>query len=301
MSIALLGRVPDEKRPKMLTEAATATRSNVIAALHQASVATGSDFQFLLGTAIRESGLKPQAKSSTSSASGLFQFVEQTWLGMVKQHGAQYGLGSYANTISQGADGHCTVDTHADRQAILALRNDPRVSALMEGEYVKQARSSLENSLGRDVCSGELYAAHFLGPESACKLIRLSQSQPQANAPSAFPQAASANKSVFYHADGTAKSVREVYDWTLKQTNASSPSEDSTNLAPAAVKPGIQLASNSGSGNSWVAVELLKATDPLGSLSSLSQAPYLTPDVIDMLGTLSIPGSGSQSHMHAGV
>ena len=296
-----MGRVPDEKRPKMLTEAAIATRNNVIAALHQASAATGSDFQFLLGTAMRESGLKPQAKSSTSSASGLFQFVEQTWLGMVKQHGAQYGLGSYANTISQGADGRCTVDSHADRQAILALRNDPQVSALMEGEYVKQARSSLENSLGRDVCSGELYAAHFLGPESACKLIRLSQSQPQANASSAFPQAASANKSVFYHSDGTAKSVREVYDWALRQTNASSSSEEPTEVASSSAKPNIRFPSSSGSGNSWVAVELLKATDPLGPLSSLSQAPFVAPDVIDMLGTLSIPGSGSHGRARAGA
>ena len=301
MRIALTGRVADEKRPKMLTEAATATRNNVIAALHQASAATGSDFQFLLGTAMRESGLKPQAKSSTSSATGLFQFVEQTWLGMVKQHGTQYGLGSCAGAISQGADGRYTVDTPADRQAILALRNDPQVSALMEGEYVKQARSSLESSLGRDVCSGELYAAHFLGPESACKLIRLSQSQPQANAPSVFPQAASANKSVFYHADGTAKSVREVYDWALKQTNVSSASEGPTDTAKAPANPTIQLASTSGSGNSWIAAELLKATDPLGSLDSLSQAPYLSPDVIDMLGTLSIPGSGSQGHTRAGA
>jgi hypothetical protein len=300
MSIALMGCVPDEKRPKMLTEAATATRNTVIAALHQASAATGSDFQFLLGTAMRESGLKPQAKSTTSSATGLFQFVDQTWLGMVKQHGAQYGLGSYAGAISQGADGHFSVDTQADRQAILALRNDPHVSALMEGEYIKQARNSLESSLGRNVCSGELYAAHFLGPESACKLIRLSQSQPQTNAPSAFPQAASANKSVFYHADGSAKSVREVYDWALKQTSLSPASDASTTTPSASAQPGIQFAAGTGSNNSWLSAELFPATDPLASLSSLSQAPYVTPDVIDMLGTLSVPGNGSHIHAHAG-
>ncbi len=283
----------------MLTEAASATRSDVLAALHRASAATGSDFQFLLGTAMRESGLKPQAKSSTSSASGLFQFVEQTWLGLVKQHGAQYGLGSYAGAISQGSDGRYAVDGQADRQAILALRNNPQVSALMEGEYVKEARTSLESSLGRSVCSGELYAAHFLGPESACRLIRLSESQPQASAASAFPQAAGANKSVFYHADGTPKSVREVYHWALNQTNAPASAEDDASTAPA--KAGIQLASDSSTGNSWIASALLSATAPLGSLTSLSQAPFLTPDVIDMLGSLSIPGSSLQNHTHTGV
>ena len=71
--------------------------------------------------------------------------------------------------------------------------------------------------LGRDVCGGELYAAHFLGTDAACKLIRLAGTDPQASAAAQFPQAAGANKSVFYRADGTAKSVREVYDWALRQ------------------------------------------------------------------------------------
>ena len=281
----------------MLTEVANSTRTDVLAALHQASAATGSDFQFLLGTAMRESGLKPQAKSSTSSATGLFQFVEQTWLGLVKQHGAQYGLGSYAGAISKGPDGRYTAASQTDRQAILALRNSPQVSALMEGEYVKQARSSLESSLGRNVCNGELYAAHFLGPESACRLIRLTQSQPQASAPTEFPQAANANKAVFYHADGSAKSVREVYDWAMKQTALSGTSGVGISAEPSTSS--AQARFGLGTGNSWIASALLSATDSLGSLSSLQQAPFATPDVIDMLGSLSVPGSSTQSHTHA--
>jgi transglycosylase-like protein with SLT domain len=285
----------------MLTEAANTTRNDVLAALHQASAATGSDFQFLLGTAMRESGLKPQAKSSTSSASGLFQFVDQTWLGLVKQHGAQYGLGSYAGAISQDADGHYSVDNQSDRQAILALRNNPQVASLMEGEFANEARTSLQSALGRNVCNGELYAAHFLGPESACRLIRLTQSQPESSAPAAFPQAAGANKSVFYHADGAPKSVREVYDWALKQTNGAEPSEGYGDASRMAAKSSFRFAPTSGTGNSWIASELFAATDPDGSMSSLSQAPFLSPDVIDMLGTLSIPGGTNQNHAHGGA
>ncbi|HXM00561.1 MAG TPA: transglycosylase SLT domain-containing protein, partial [Rhizomicrobium sp.] len=110
----------------MLAEAAqtASNRTEVLAAIKQASAATGSDFNYLLDTAMRESSLKPQAKSSSSSAVGLFQFVGQTWLGMIKQHGAQYGLGSYADAISESPDGHYHVDNAADHQAILALRND---------------------------------------------------------------------------------------------------------------------------------------------------------------------------------
>src|SRR5579862_2898010 len=71
----------------MLAEAAQTApdKSQVIAALKQASVETGSDFHYLLGTAIRESGLKTGAQASTSSACGLFQFTGQTWLGLIRR------------------------------------------------------------------------------------------------------------------------------------------------------------------------------------------------------------------------
>jgi hypothetical protein len=210
------------ENPNMLAEAVT-DKSDVIAALKQASAATGSDFHYLLGTAIRESGLKTQAQSSTSSACGLFQFVGQTWLGLIKEHGAKYGLGAYAAAISQDGDGHFRVANAADRQAILALRKDPKTAALMAGEFSNKTKSVLETTLGRDVCGGELYAAHFLGPAAACKLIQMNRSRPDASAADAFPQAAGANRSVFYRADGSPKSVREVYNWALKQPSGEAP------------------------------------------------------------------------------
>jgi hypothetical protein len=268
----------------MLAEAATAAanRTDVLAAIKQASAATGSDFNYLLDTAMRESNLKPQAKSETSSASGLFQFVGQTWLGLIKQHGAQYGLGSYASAISQDCDGRYRVDNPADRQAILALRNDPKISALMEGEYANEAKSTLESSLGRGVCNGELYAAHFLGPDAACRLIHMNGSEPNASAAAAFPQAASANKSVFYHADGSAKSVHEVYDWALKQPSGT----QLASAAPAAKPAKTTYVDNSGPSDDWLASQMLDATDS-GGLSLGSQSPFvLTPGVMQILSSL---------------
>lgn len=203
----------------MQAEAASflgAERSSVVAALKNAAAATGSDFHYLLGTAIRESSLRANAQSATSSAAGLFQFIDQTWLGLVKEHGAQYGLGNYANAITKDADGRFRADP-SQKQSILALKKDPQLAALMAGEYAKSTQGQLKASLGRDVCGGELYAAHFLGPDAACKLIRLAGSDPSASAAAQFPQAAAANKSVFFHADGAPKSVREVYDWALRQ------------------------------------------------------------------------------------
>jgi len=198
----------------MLAEAAKAATATVMNALQKASEATGVDFNYLLGTAMRESALKPGAKSANSSATGLFQFIEQTWYGLIKSHGAKYGLSSYANAIEKGADGryHASAD---DRKAILNLRSDPQISALMAGEYTKETQSAMQGKLGRAPSNGELYAAHLLGPGQACKLIRSAQNDPAAAACELFPQAADANQTVFYHPDGSPKSVREVYFWTV--------------------------------------------------------------------------------------
>lgn len=207
-------------------------RNNVVAGLQNAAAATGSDFHYLLGTAMRESSLKANAQSSTSSATGLFQFVDQTWLGLVKTHGARHGLAREAGQISKGEDGryHAAAE---DRQAILDLRKNPQVSALMAGEYAKDTATSMASALGRPVCGGELYAAHFLGADAACKLIRLKDAAPGASAAREFPQAASANKHVFFNSDGSAKSVRDVYDWALKQPGG----DDTIRLTPASDTP----------------------------------------------------------------
>jgi hypothetical protein len=282
----------------MLAEAAQSStdRSQIIAALKQASDATGSDFHYLLGTAMRESSLKPQAQSGTSSATGLFQFVGQTWLGLVKENGAKYGLGSYADAISQGTDGRFHVDNAADRQAILALRKDPKIAALMEGEFANQTRVALESTLGRGVCNGELYAAHFLGPAAACKLIQTNASKPEAQAADLFPQAADANRNVFYRADGTPKTVREVYNWTLRQPSgtdavaavhtANSHAMYNTPATPAFADNDALLSSVM----NWTPhLSTFSSTVEDESDTSLPVAPFLmTPGVMDMLSSVAL-------------
>lgn len=287
----------------MLAEATTAVsnrRSDIITALHQAATITGSDFDYLLSTATRESSLKPQAKASTSSAAGLFQFVGQTWLGLVKNYGAKYGLGSYAGQIQHNSDGSYHADNSADRRAILALRNDPQISALMAGEYANATKTQLQGSLGRHVNNGELYAAHFLGEGAACRLIRMNGSNPNACAANQFPDAAAANRGVFYHANGTPKTVREVYNWTQRVPGVCVP--DSGDSAP--------VSSESASGSSLqfgfpatasalpdyataqigvmpTATRGSNAACPIVPMTALSQAPFaLTSAVIDMMSKM---------------
>ncbi|HEX4533298.1 MAG TPA: hypothetical protein VH000_03625 [Rhizomicrobium sp.] len=291
----------------MLAEAATAAttvRSQVLAALHQASGATGADFDYLLSTATRESGLKPQAKASTSSASGLFQFVGQTWLGLVKNYGAKYGLGSYADQISKTAHGGYHADNAADHRAILALRNDPQISALMAGEYANATKNQLQGSLGRSVNNGELYCAHFLGEGAACKLIRMNGSNPSASAAGEFPDAAAANRSVFYHANGTPKTVREVYNWSQRQPGVCQPDDSATSAAPADAPDSFNMQTADTTDYSQVDARLAAmpsyspicttqsarvngSTKPLISTASLPQAPFaLTSSIVNMLSTM---------------
>jgi hypothetical protein len=203
----------------MIAETQTASSSpvhaDVLAALKTASAKTGSDFDYLLSTAMRESRLDCHAKSTSSSATGLFQFIDQTWLGLIKRYGEGYGLKDYAGAIRETGNGHYEVACKDTKSAILALRQDAQLSALMAGEAAKETKQALECKLGREVCSGELYAAHFLGEGSARHLIELNASNPDARADLAFPQAASANRGAFYHADGKPKTVAEVYAWTV--------------------------------------------------------------------------------------
>ena len=185
-------------------------RSVVESAIQRASSATGVDFTFLMGTAKRESGYNPAAKARTSSASGLFQFVDQTWLGTLKKHGAKYGYARYADLISQGSDGRYRVAGDEARKAVLGLKMDPHAASLMAGELASDHASYLRGRVGRAPTAGELYAAHFLGPQGSARLIEAAGKTPGASAASLFPEAAQANRSIFYR-DGRAATVGEVY------------------------------------------------------------------------------------------
>ncbi len=181
-------------------------------AIRQAAQSTGISFQYLLTTAQIESNLNPSAQASTSSAKGLYQFIDQTWLGTVKQGGAAYGMGQYADAISQTADGQYQVADPSMRSAIMKLRTDPAASAMMAGVLARNNAEQLTATIGRSPTEGELYTAHFLGPDGAGRLINAATGNPSANAATMFPTAAAANRPIFYHRDGSTKTVAEVYD-----------------------------------------------------------------------------------------
>jgi soluble lytic murein transglycosylase-like protein len=171
----------------------------VRAAIRRAADATGVNFSLLVETARRESALNPAARAGTSSATGLFQFIESTWLDMVRRHGADHGMAAQAASLRQGADAET-------RREILALRNDPELSARMAGELTRENAATLQAQLGRAPSAGELYAAHVMGAGGALRLIGAAAE----GAPSAaalFPREAAANRGLFFTGGGQARSA----------------------------------------------------------------------------------------------
>jgi hypothetical protein len=183
----------------------------VVDAIRTGAQRTSTDFDYLLRTAQRESSLDPAAKARTSSATGLFQFIEQTWLSMVQSDGAKAGLDSYSQAIVPGRDGRLTVADPALKREILDLRRDPQVAAVMAGSLTQRNRESLTGALGREPSAGELYAAHVLGARGASDLVKGATTKPTAPAADVFPDAAAANRPIFYDKSGRARGLGEVY------------------------------------------------------------------------------------------
>jgi Transglycosylase SLT domain len=180
------------------------------AAISQASARTGVDFTYLFNQARIESSLNPNARARTSSATGLYQFIEQTWLGTVRRHGAEHGLGWAANAIQRGQNGRFHVADPQMRRAILDLRRNPEASAAMAAEFASDNGQYLERRLGRPAESVDLYLAHFLGAGGAARFLRAHDANPGGAAAPVLPAAARANRWVFYNRNGSPRSFAEI-------------------------------------------------------------------------------------------
>jgi hypothetical protein len=187
-------------------------RADVLQGIQQASASTGVDFAYLMAQAAKESGFNPEAKAKSSSAAGLYQFVEQTWLSVVRKHGAEHGLGDMASRIKLGEDGKLRVADQALRKEILDLRRDPAIAAAMAAEHAADNERRLEAKLGREAGPVDLYLAHFLGLSGATSFLRAMASDPNQGAANLFPKAAAANRAIFYRADGSQRTLQEIHD-----------------------------------------------------------------------------------------
>lgn len=187
---------------------------DVLSAVREASRKTGVDFSYMMGQAAQESAFRADARAGSSSATGLYQFIDSTWLGMVDRHGDKYGMGRYADAIAARPEGGYEVGDPKMRREILAARFDPRMNALMAGELARENAAHLEATVGGKIGATELYLAHFLGAGGAETFLKSRAAAPGQAAAEVFPAAARANPGVFYDgATGRGKTLQEVYDW----------------------------------------------------------------------------------------
>jgi hypothetical protein len=183
----------------------------VAGAIRQAATSTGASFNYLLATAQIESNFNPAAQAATSTAKGLYQFIDQTWLGTMKAAGRALGLDRFAAAISRGENGRFEVQDATARQAIMNLRGDAKVSALLAGQNAQANAAQLKDGLGRAPTEGELYIAHFMGADGATRLIDAATHRPDTRGADLFPSAAQANRPIFYDRSGNARTALGVY------------------------------------------------------------------------------------------
>lgn len=199
----------------------TGAAARVVPALAEAARRTGVPFEALFHTARLESGFNPDVRARTSSATGLFQFIDSTWLDTLARHGPRHGL------------------TPTTREEALELRRDPYAASLMAAHHMADNAAVLAERTGRQPGQVELYLAHFLGAGGAAGFLeRLSQA-PETAAADVLPAASRANRAVFF-TGGRARSLAEVYDLFARKLTggdsaaAAMPSPAAPPLAPPA-------------------------------------------------------------------
>jgi hypothetical protein len=270
----------------------------ILRGIQQASQATSTDFGLLMAQASQESGFHADAKSSTSSASGLYQFVDGTWLDMMRRFGAKYGAGQLAQQIGQDPAGKAVVSDPAVRKKILDLRQDPALSASLAGEYTKSNQTEVEQALGHPVQRADLYMAHFLGASGATTFLKAVETKGSTVAADILPEAAAANKGIFFDAQtGKARTVSEIYHSLAAKiekvasdlgglASASTPSAQTT-VSVAAAAP-----SSSGSKLNWASAKL--SSTVLSMLNILALTALKSADSEPTIPSLPVPPSQSR-------
>jgi hypothetical protein len=187
-------------------------RRRLVETIVRAARQTGADPALLMAIADKESSFSTGVKAQTSSATGLFQFIDTTWYRGLRQFGAQHGLAKEAAEI-EGPDDKPVITDPRERARILSLRDDPYLSALIAAEMLNHDGGRIARSIGRDLTEGETYMTHFLGPQDATRFMEKVVDQPKLTAAKLLPKPAHANKPIFF-ARGRSKplSIGAVHD-----------------------------------------------------------------------------------------
>ncbi|SFK69311.1 transglycosylase SLT domain-containing protein [Methylorubrum salsuginis] len=173
-------------------------RRHIVQTIVKAAQAVETDPVLLMAVADKESSFITAVQAKTSSATGLYQFIERTWLGVIRDFGPKYGYAQDAALIVPDANDRPSVQDQSERARILDMRRDPYLSALMAGEMLKRDAARIALKIGRELSLGEVYLAHFLGPDDAENFLSQVVDKPTAAAATLLPGPARANRSIFF-------------------------------------------------------------------------------------------------------
>lgn len=153
-----------------------------------AAKVVGIDPNIMLTTAAIESDFNPNAKAPVGSASGLMQFISDTWKGTIAKHGAKYGYDQSTSPF------------------------DAKASALMGAHYVKDSLGHLSKSYKGAIGSVEAYLVHFMGPAGAARFLKAMQENPGQYGSQLMPKEAAANPKIYF-GDRGPRTLGEMYQW----------------------------------------------------------------------------------------
>ena len=172
-------------------------KRDLVETILSAAFIAGVDPRLLMAIADKESSFTVEARAPTSSATGLFQFIDATWVKALRDYGAEFGLAQEA-----AAAGACLGAGAEEgvRARLLGLRRDPFLSTLFAAAMLRREQEKLEAKMGRQITDAEVYLVHFLGPAGAEKFLGVLADAPMSSAARLLPAAARANKPIFFEA-----------------------------------------------------------------------------------------------------
>ncbi len=188
--VAYTGGVATEQETAKAASILQKHRSaNVEAAIREGSRVTGMDEAILNAIAYKESTFNPNAKAPTSTAKGLFQFLDGTWKSMVSRYGSKYGVPANASPY------------------------DPLSAAIMGGAFLKHEIYPEIKKVRPNPNATDLYMGHFMGPVGGRNWLRNMTNNPNGIAARDFPVQAKANQWVYWDkGTGRARTYAEIYD-----------------------------------------------------------------------------------------
>lgn len=170
----------------------------------------GMDPTYLVRLANRESHFDPFAESPTSSATGLFQFTDNTWLCSLQDFGPVLGIAG-SDQIRRNGRGVCETSGSTERSRLLALRSDAILSTRVAAAFSLRNYRVLSSELGRRPTATELYILHFFGENTGLRFLEAYASSPSNSAYSLARDAAASNARIFFAPGGRPRSVDEVF------------------------------------------------------------------------------------------